>query len=169
MAFWMCGFELVVDTFGFELANRNQTFADGVRSIERFFVLSPLAWSAERSSDTSFEPRWMFKSCAAELTLRMKTVETAGFFGPQYCGFLASTTWVVVEELLRMYGPLPADCELRYDSALSDLSASAAAEPPWDLTTFELTMPSDVLATSTGIAGFGVFDLRTTVYGPFAL
>src|SRR6476469_9881144 len=68
-----------------------------------------------------------------------------------------------------MYGPLPADCELRYDSALSDLSASAAAEPPWALTTFELTMPSDVLATSTGIAGFGVFDLRTTVYGPFAL
>ncbi len=30
-------------------------------------------------------------------------------------------------------------------------------------------MPSDVFATSTGIAGFGVFDVSTTVYGPFAL
>ena len=29
-------------------------------------------------------------------------------------------------------------------------------------------MPSDVLATSTGIAGFGVFDVSTTVYGPLA-
>src|SRR3979409_657920 len=67
-----------------------------------------------------------------------------------------------------MYGPLPADCELRNASALSVLSASAASEPPFAFTTFELTMPSAVLATSTGMAGFGVADVRTTVYGPFA-
>src|SRR5882672_12495055 len=67
-----------------------------------------------------------------------------------------------------MYGPLPADWELRNASALSVLSASAASEPPCALTTLELTMPSDVFATSTGIAGFGVADFRTTVYGPFA-
>src|SRR4051812_13443846 len=67
-----------------------------------------------------------------------------------------------------MYGPLPADFELRYASALSVLSAFAAAEPPLAFTTLELTMPSDVLATSTGIAGFGVFDFMTTVYLPFA-
>ena len=29
-------------------------------------------------------------------------------------------------------------------------------------------MPSEVFATSTGIAGFGVFEVRTTVYGPLA-
>src|SRR5438445_65287 len=63
---------------------------------------------------------------------------------------------------------VPADFELRYASALSVLSAFAAAEPPFAFTTFELTMPSDVLATSTGIAGFGVFDFMTTVYLPFA-
>src|SRR5690349_11323181 len=97
MAFWMCGFELVVETFGFEFANRNQTFADGVRWMLRFFVLRPFAWSAERSSETSFEPRWMFSSWAAELTLRMTTSLNAGFFGPQYLGFFVSTTWVVVE------------------------------------------------------------------------
>src|SRR5829696_6290488 len=68
-----------------------------------------------------------------------------------------------------MYGPLPADCELRNDSALSALSAFAAADPPCAFTTFEFTMPSEVFATSTGIAGFGVFDLITTVYGPFAV
>ena len=56
-----------------------------------------------------------------------------------------------------------------YDSALSVLSALAASLPPCAFTTFELTTPSDVFATSTGIAGFGVFDFRTTVYGPFAL
>src|SRR5258707_8601014 len=67
-----------------------------------------------------------------------------------------------------MYGPLPADCEFRNDSALSVLSASAAADPPCAFTTFELTMPSDVLATSTGIAGFGVLACMTTVYLPFA-
>src|SRR4051794_2483879 len=67
-----------------------------------------------------------------------------------------------------MYGPLPADFELRYASALSVLSASAAADPPFAFTTFELTIPREVLATSTGIAGFGVFDFMTTVFLPFA-
>src|SRR5258708_24017019 len=67
-----------------------------------------------------------------------------------------------------MYGPLPADCEFKNDSALSVLSASAAAEPPCAFTSFEFTMPSDVFATSTGIAGFGVFDRMTTVYLPLA-
>ena len=49
-----------------------------------------------------------------------------------------------------MYGPLPADCELRNASALSVLSASAASLPPCAFTTFELTMPSDVFARIAG-------------------
>ena len=58
----MCGFELVVETFGFEFANRKKTFADGVRSIVRFLrARAPCAWSAERSSAISFVPRWMFE------------------------------------------------------------------------------------------------------------
>ena len=74
-----------------------------------------------------------------------------------------STTCDDVLNDFSMYGPLPAEWALMYDSALSTLSAFAAAEPPCARTTFELTMPSEVFATSTGIAGFGVFELRTTV------
>ena len=55
---------------------------------------------------------------------------------------------------------------MRYDSAPSVLSAPTASVPPWALTTFELTMPSEALATIAGIAGFGVADFRTTVYEP---
>src|SRR5258708_1292499 len=67
-----------------------------------------------------------------------------------------------------MYGPLPADVALRNDSALSLLSAPTDAVPPCALTSFELTMPSDVFVTITGIAGFGVAERRTTPYLPVA-
>src|SRR5216683_567624 len=67
-----------------------------------------------------------------------------------------------------MYGPLPADVALRNDSALSLLSAPTDAVPPWALTSFELTMPSDVFVTITGIAGFGAAERSTTLYFPVA-
>ena len=68
-----------------------------------------------------------------------------------------------------MYGPLPADVAFRNASALSLLSAPAEALPPCAFTSFELTMPSDVFVTITGIAGFGVAECRTTLYWPVAL
>src|SRR3954447_15427324 len=67
-----------------------------------------------------------------------------------------------------MYGPEPADCELRNASALSALAALAASVPPWALTSFELTTPSDVFARIAGSAVFGVFERRTTPYLPRA-
>ena len=96
IAFWMCGFDEVAEIFGFAFAKRNQTFADGVFWIFSFELLIPFAWSGERSREISFEPRWMFRSCAAELTLRMTTVLNFGFLRPQYFGFAASVTCVVV-------------------------------------------------------------------------
>ena len=68
-----------------------------------------------------------------------------------------------------MYGPLPAEVAFRNDSALSLLSAPGEELPPCAFTSFELTMPSDVLVTITGIAGFGVAEWRTTLYLPVAL
>src|SRR5665213_3471389 len=65
-----------------------------------------------------------------------------------------------------MYGPLPAEVELRNDSALSDLSAPTEAVPPCALTSFELTMPSDVFVTITGMAGLAVAEWSTTPYAP---
>ena len=87
---------------------------------------------------------------------------------PQYVGFAESTTCDEVLNDFSVYGPLPTECALMYFSALSTLSAFGASLPPFAMTTFELTMPSEVFATSTGIAGFGVFEVSTTVYGPLA-
>ena len=69
------------------------------------------------------------------------------------------------------YGPLPTPrdaAELNHFSALSFLSAPGASVAPCARASFEFTIPSDVFATIAGIAVFGVFERRTTVYVPRA-
>ena len=63
-----------------------------------------------------------------------------------------------------MYGPLPSDVVLSAVSALSDLAASDASEPPAAWTFFASTMASAGLVTIAGMAVFGVALVRTTVF-----
>src|SRR5712691_10386685 len=153
-------------------ANSQKIQVEGVR--ETFSFLLPLmlcAWSDARSIATSWVPRWRLISWVAAIMLRTTTVLHFALFGPQYFAFGARTSCDVVLYCFSTYGPLPAPAEaaeLNHCSALSVLSASAASVPPCALTSFELTIPSDVFARIAGRAVFGVFDLRTTPYFPFA-
>src|SRR6476619_1520985 len=100
---------------------------------------------------------------------RTTTLEKAGFVEPQYFAFGERTICEVVLYCLRTYGPLPAPAELdelNHCSALSVLSASAASVPPWALTSFELTIDSDVFARIAGRAVLASFERITTVYLP---
>ena len=72
---------------------------------------------------------------------------------------------------LSRYGPLPAPREpgeLNQRSALSAFAALVPSVAPCFFASFEFTMPSEVLATIEGIAVFGVFERRITVYLPRA-
>src|SRR5438067_6980706 len=113
----------------------------------------------------------MLISCVAEIMFRTTTVLHFALSGPQYFAFGVRRICDVVLYCFSTYGPLPAPTEageLSHCSALSVLSASAASVPPCALTSFELTIPSDVFARISGSAVFGTFDFRTTPYLPFA-
>ena len=72
---------------------------------------------------------------------------------------------------MRTYGPLPTPTEsgeLNQRSALSDLAAPGLSVPPCSLTSFELTMPSEVFARIAGRAVLDVAERTTTPYLPAA-
>ena len=151
-------------------ANSQNTHVDGVVSVFRFLLpLSDSACCEDRSIATSYLPRCTLISCVGAIMFRTTTLEKAGFVEPQYFAFGERTICEVVLYCLRTYGPLPAPAELdelNHCSALSVLSASAASVPPCCLTSFELTIPSDVLARIAGRAVLDVFERITTVYLP---
>src|SRR5215469_13254849 len=169
IAFWKCGLVVIGDTSGDRLAKRKKTLGEAVCLTLRLLVLRPDAWSGERSSDTSLAPFWTSMSCVGASRLRMTTVWNVGLFAPQYFGLAFRSTSDVVLKLCSTYGPLPADVEFRNDSALSDLSAPGWSVPPCALTTAEFTMPSAGFGTMNGMAGFGSFDVSTTVDGSGAV
>src|SRR3954471_21977926 len=101
---------------------------------------------------------------------RTTTRSNAGL-RPQKRGFRSRTSCDVVLYCLSTYGPLPAPTEpgeLNHFSALSAFAAFAPSSSPCCFASFELTIPSDVLATIAGIAVFGAFEVRTTPYFPAA-
>ena len=62
-----------------------------------------------------------------------------------------------------MYGPDPADVELRNSSAASSASAPGWSVPPFSMTTSLLTMPSVGVGMMRGSAGLGCSATRRTV------
>ena len=159
------------EIFGLLLANSQNTHVEGVVTVRFFFPWSDSACWDDRSIATSYLPRCTLISCVGAIMFRMTTLEKAGFVGPQYLAFGFRTICEVVLYCLRTYGPLPAPTEpdeLNHCSALSVLSASAASVPPCCLTSFELTIPIDVLARIAGRAVLDVFARITTAYLPAA-
>src|SRR5262245_66421257 len=95
-AFWKSLLDVTSETFASLLAQTKKIQVEGWSVTLTFLPLSVCAWSADRSTAISCEPRPTLSSCVAATMLRTTTLDHGDFIPAQYLVFGVSVICEVV-------------------------------------------------------------------------